>query len=71
MYRPEQTAKALLHNSIQDFEDQVEAANSRENRDLLQVQSQTILYVHTNVALESWGVLSTITAICGELQGPR
>eukprot|EP00903_Cladosiphon_okamuranus_P016605 g15318.t1 len=30
------TAKALLQNSIEDFEDQVEAANSRENHGLLQ-----------------------------------
>lgn len=35
----EQTAKALLHNSIRDFEDQVQAANSRENSGLLQVQA--------------------------------
>lgn len=37
----EQTAKTLLHSSIEDFEDKVEAAHRRQNSDLLQVGGAT------------------------------
>ena len=37
----EQTAKTLLHRSIEDFEDKMEAAHRRQNSDLLQVGGAT------------------------------